>query len=50
MSDKKYNIAVAKDRFDKNLKQEEITWSELIEKLRNPVVTNETVEIGRAHV
>lgn len=44
MSDKKYNVAIAKDRFDNNLEQHTLTWNEIVEKLKNPVVTNETVE------
>ena len=45
MSDeRKYNIAEAKDRYDTNLKNIKLTWNEIIEKLKEPVKTYETVE------
>lgn len=41
---RKYNIAIAKNRFDNNLKQEELTFDEIIKKFENPIRTYETVE------
>ena len=44
MSDKKYNLAIAKDINDKKLTQVQMTWDEIITKLKTPVKTHETVE------
>lgn len=44
MSDKKYNLAIAKDINDKKLTQVMMTWNEIIEKLKTPLKTHETVE------
>lgn len=41
---RKYNIAVAESRFDSHLKQDSLTFDEIVEKFRTPIVTNETVE------